>query len=63
MNDGAKVDAFGGDEGKSLREIEPQLCAKDAPGAGSGAVAFDSAVCMNMPEKLFVLVHAFKVGA
>ena len=52
MNDGFEVAFFGGDERETLGQVKAHLVAKDAVGAGAGAVFLESAGVQHMLHKV-----------
>ena len=62
VDDGFQVDFLGGQQRKSILEVEPHLVAEQAGGPGSGAVAFEDAFRFDFAEEVEVLLHTFKVS-
>ena len=58
MDNGFKVQFFGGYHGKALGKVEPHLIAKNTQGPCSGAVPFLVAVLQYVFQKVVVLFHA-----
>ena len=58
MNDRLQVDSLGGHEREALREVEPNLTAKDAGGPRSGAVGLGCPMGIDVGKEFFELgVH------
>ena len=55
-DDGLHEHLFGGDQRKTLVEVEAHLVAEDAARAGAGAIAFFHAVLKHMAHEVFVLL-------
>ena len=57
VDDGFKVNFFGGDQRKTLRQVKAHLVAKDRARAGAGAVGFDVAVFQHMAHEIKISLH------
>ena len=56
MDDRTQVELFRRDARESLGEVEAHLVAENGTRADAGAVAFLSAVFIDMPQKCFILI-------
>ena len=54
VGDRLEVHALGGDEREALREVEPQLAAEHAAGAGARAIGLVRAVLEHVAQEVFV---------
>ncbi len=62
VNDGAEVEFFGGEAGKSLGEVVAGLAAKDAESSSASAVSSFFAVFEDIGEEVEVLLHWWDGG-
>src|SRR5690606_1331910 len=56
-DDRAQVQLLGGDQRKTLRQVEPHLVSEHRAGARTGAVGFQYAMFVDLARVIFVLVH------
>src|SRR6185312_10619149 len=61
VDDAFEMQLFSGDQGEAFRQIETQLMAKDAQGAGTCAIGLLGARVQDMLKEIEVLLHRCKV--
>ena len=54
---------FGGDDGKTLFQVEAHLIAEDRFCAGPGAIVLDRAVVADMAHEIVILLHLAQILA
>lgn len=62
MDNRLEVEFFGGEERKSVGEVESHLVAKNGTSAGAGAVGLVDAIVADVAEKVEILFHDSVVG-
>jgi hypothetical protein len=55
------MDALGREQRKSCVQIETQLRAEEAKGAGTGAIALARSVFQHLLHQIEVLAHEFRI--
>jgi len=55
IDDGLEVHLLGGHQGKAFSQIKAHLVAKNAAGAGAGAIGLGRASGMDMAQELLIL--------